>query len=34
LEFEAKSKEVESFSLISVLEIVGGRTAADRAKNT
>jgi len=33
LAFEAESKEVESFSLISVLEIVGGRTAADRAKN-
>jgi len=34
LAFEVESKEVESFSLISVMEIVGGRTAADRAKNT
>jgi hypothetical protein len=33
LAFEAESKQVESFSLISVLKIVGGRTAADRAKN-
>jgi hypothetical protein len=34
LAFEAESKGVESFSLISVLEIVGERTTADRAKNT